>query len=433
MMNSTGKLGGFCRDCMTPRTKDAPRCLKCGSPRAAMHPELDQLSIAHIDCDAFYASVEKRDNPELRDKPVIVGGGKRGVVSTCCYIARIRGVRSAMPAFKALQLCPDAVVVKPRMSVYASVGKQVRTMMEELTPAVEPISIDEAFLDLTGTEKLHQDTPARTLAKFAKRVETEIGISVSVGLSYCKYLAKVASDFEKPRGFSVIGKAEAMSFLYDKPVKMIWGVGPAFEKSLHRDGIKTIGQLQQMDENTLLKRYGVMGSRLFNLSRGIDHRSIERRGGAKSVSHETTFNEDHATAEVLVPVLRSLSEKVSARLKAKNIAGRTVILKLKDKEFKSITRNKQVGDATQLADRIFRTALPMLERELNGTKYRLLGVGVSDFVDAERADPLDLIDVDATRRAEVERAMDRLRGKYGEKAVETGYTFGTGNRGKPSK
>ena len=433
MMTSIGKLSGFCRDCMTPRTGAAKRCAKCGSPRAAIHPELDQLSIAHIDCDAFYASVEKRDNPDLRDKPVIVGGGKRGVVSTCCYIARIRGVRSAMPAFKAMQLCPDAVVVKPRMNVYASVGKQVRTMMEELTPAVEPISIDEAFLDLTGTEKLHQDTPARTLAKFAARVETEIGISVSVGLSYCKYLAKVASDFEKPRGFSVIGKAEAMTFLADKPVKMIWGVGPAFEKSLHADGIKTIGQLQQMDENTLMKRYGVMGSRLFNLSRGIDHRSIERRGGAKSVSHETTFNEDHATSEVLVPVLRSLSEKVSARLKDKNIAGRTIVLKLKDKEFKSITRNKQVSDATQLADKIFRTALPMLERELDGTKYRLLGVGVSDFVDAERADPLDLIDIDATRRAEAERAMDQLRGKFGEKAVETGYTFGTGNRGKPSK
>lgn len=433
MMTASSKSDGFCRDCMTPRTSNARRCVKCGSPRAASHPELDELSIAHIDCDAFYASVEKRDNPELRDKPVIVGGGKRGVVSTCCYIARIRGVRSAMPAFKALQLCPDAVVVKPRMSVYASVGKQVRTMMEELTPAVEPISIDEAFLDLTGTAKLHQDTPARTLAKFAGRVEAEIGISVSVGLSYCKYLAKVASDFEKPRGFSVIGQAEALSFLADKPVKMIWGVGPAFEKSLHADGIKTIGQLQQMDENTLMKRYGVMGSRLYNLSRGIDHRSIERRGGAKSVSHETTFNEDHATSEVLAPVLRSLSEKVSARLKEKNIAGRTIVLKLKDKEFKSITRNKQVDGATQLADKIFRTALPMLERELDGTKYRLLGVGVSDFVDAERADPLDLIDVDATRRAEAERAMDQLRGKFGEKAVETGYTFGTGNRGKPTK
>ena len=432
-MTASSNSEGFCRDCMTPRTSNTRRCVKCGSPRAAVHPELDALSVAHIDCDAFYASVEKRDNPELRDKPVIVGGGKRGVVSTCCYIARIRGVRSAMPAFKALQLCPDAVVVKPRMSVYASVGKQVREMMEELTPAVEPISIDEAFLDLTGTEKLHQDTPARTLAKFAKRVETEIGISVSVGLSYCKYLAKVASDFEKPRGFSVIGKAEARSFLADKPVKMIWGVGPAFEKSLHADGIKTIGQLQQMDENTLLKRYGVMGSRLYNLSRGIDHRSIERRSGAKSVSHETTFNEDHATVEVLAPVLRSLSEKVSARLKAKNIAGRTIVLKLKDKEFKSITRNKQVDGATQLADKIFRTALTMLERELDGTKYRLLGVGVSDFVDAERADPLDLIDVEAMRRAEAERAMDKLRGKFGEKAVETGYTFGTGIRGKPTK
>ncbi|KAG1668248.1 DNA polymerase IV [Nymphon striatum] len=421
---------GFCRDCMTPRTTQTRRCAKCGSPRAVSHAEIDQLSIAHIDCDAFYASVEKRDNPELRDKPVIVGGGKRGVVSTCCYIARTYGVRSAMPAFKALKLCPHAVVVKPRMHVYANVGKQIRTMMEDLTPAVEPISIDEAFLDLTGTEKLHRDTPARTLAKFAKRVENEIGISVSVGLSYCKYLAKIASDFEKPRGFSVIGEAEALSFLADKPVKMIWGVGPAFEKSLHRDGITLIGQLQQMDENTLLKRYGVMGSRLFKLSRGIDHRTIKKpSGGAKSVSHETTFNEDYATADVLVPVLRALSEKVSARLKYKNIAGRTVVLKLKDKEFKSITRSKQVSNATQLADKIFRTALGMLEKELDGTQYRLLGVGVSDFVDAERADPMDLIDVDATRRAEAERAMDHLKEKYGEKAVETGYTFGKGNRG----
>lgn len=432
-MNDVATLP-FCRDCLRPRKKPVRRCGHCGSPRFADHSELHQLSIAHIDCDAFYAAVEKRDNPDIRDQPVIVGGGKRGVVSTCCYIARTYGVRSAMPAFKALNLCPDAVVIKPRMAVYAQVGKQVRRMMEELTPAVEPISIDEAFLDLTGTERLHKDSPARTLAKFAKRVEDEIGISVSVGLSYCKYLAKVASDFEKPRGFSMIGEAEALEFLADKPVKMIWGVGPAFEKSLHADGIKLIGQLQQMDENTLMKRYGVMGQRLFNLSRGIDHRTIKRpSGGAKSVSHETTFNEDHATAEVLVPVLRALSEKVSDRLKHKNIAGRTVVLKLKDKEFKSITRSKQVGGSTQLADKIFRAALAMLEKEINGTKYRLLGVGISDFVDAERADPMDLVDVGATRRAEAERAMDKLRGKFGDKAVETGYTFGTGNRGKPRK
>lgn len=422
---------GFCRDCMTPTTAGKNRCIKCGSPRNVVHDEIDELSIAHVDCDAFYASVEKRDNPDIREKPVIVGGGKRGVVSTCCYIARTYGVRSAMPAFKALKLCPDAVVIKPDMAKYARVGKQVRAMMEDLTPAVEPISIDEAFLDLSGTEKLHKDTPARTLARFARQIEDEIGISVSVGLSYCKYLAKVASDFEKPRGFSVIGQAEALEFLADKPVKMIWGVGPAFEKNLHNDGIKTIGQLQTMDLGTLMKRYGSMGQRLFNLSRGIDDRTIKRRGGAKSVSHETTFNEDHSTEEVLVPVLRSLSEKVSARLKEKGIAGRTVVLKLKDKDFRSITRNRQTGDPTQLADRIFRTALGMLEKEIDGTKFRLLGVGVSDLVAAERADPLDLVDVKATRRAEAERAMDKLRGKFGEKAVETGYTFGTGNRGKP--
>ncbi|WP_035266412.1 DNA polymerase IV [Ahrensia sp. 13_GOM-1096m] len=424
---------GFCRDCMTPRKTSARRCVKCGSPRKAEHPELNELAIAHIDCDAFFASVEKRDNPDIRDKPVIIGGGKRGVVSTCCYIARTYGVRSAMPAFKALELCPHAVVIKPDGEKYARVGRQVRTMMEELTPAVEPISIDEAFLDLNGTEKLHKDTPARTLAKFAKRIEDEVGISVSVGLSYCKYLAKIASDFEKPRGFSIIGKAEALTFLADKPVKMIWGVGPAFERTLHNDGIKLIGQLQQMDEGTLMKRYGSMGQRLYNLSRGIDRRTIERRGGAKSVSHETTFNEDHATADVLVPVLRALSEKVSARLKEKNIAGRTIVLKLKDKEFKSITRNKQLSDPTQLADKIFRTAMSMLEKEINGTKYRLLGVGVSDFADSDRADPMDLVDIDGTRRAEMERAMDKLRGKFGDRAVETGYTFGKGNRGRPKK
>jgi DNA polymerase-4 len=182
------------------------------------HAEIDALTLAHVDCDAFYATVEKRDNPELADKPVIIGGGKRGVVSTCCYIARIHGVRSAMPMFKALDACPDAVVIKPDMEKYARVGREVRRMMEELTPLVQPISIDEAFLDLAGTERLHKDTPARTLARFAARVEAEIGITLSVGLSYCKFLAKVASDLDKPRGFSVIGKEEALAFLGPRPV-----------------------------------------------------------------------------------------------------------------------------------------------------------------------------------------------------------------------
>ncbi|MEO0544235.1 MAG: DNA polymerase IV [Pseudomonadota bacterium] len=426
-------LPGFCRDCLTPVAGAEKRCRQCGAPRIARHDELHDLSIAHIDCDAFYAAVEKRDNPAIRDQPVIIGGGRRGVVSTCCYVARTYGVRSAMPMFKALKLCPDAVVVKPNMDKYASVGREVRERMLSLTPMVEPLSIDEAFLDLSGTERLHHDTPARTLARFANDIASDIGITVSVGLSYCKFLAKVASDFEKPRGFSVIGRAEALAFLADKPVTMIWGVGKAFAASLERDNIRTIGQLQTMDEGDLMKRYGVMGRRLYRLSRGMDDRSVQPRAGAKSISHETTFNEDHRDLDVLVPVLRALSEKVSDRLKAKGLAGRTVVLKLKTADFKSRTRNRALGDPTQLADRIFRTALPLLEKETDGTAYRLLGVGVSDFDDPERADPVDLIDMDAAKRAKAELAIDSLRGKFGERAVETGYTFGTGNRGKPIK
>lgn len=418
-------LFGFCRDCLAPQRTTARRCHACGSPRLARHAELDRLSIAHIDCDAFYAAVEKRDNPDLRDKPLIIGGGKRGVVSTACYIARIHGVRSAMPMFKALDACPQAIVLPPNMEKYAKVGREIRQMMLELTPLVEPISIDEAFLDLTGTAMLHREPPARVLARFAKRIEDEIGITISVGLSYCKFLAKIASDFEKPRGFSIIGEKEAVSFLRDKPVTMIWGVGKAFATTLEGNGIRTIGQLQDMDEATLMKTYGLMGQRLYRLARGIDPRRVEPGGEMKSVSAETTFNTDLSAAGDLVPILRGLSEKVSRRLKAGGIAGRTVVLKLKTQDFKSRTRNRQLSDPTQLADRIFRTGLNLLEKELDGTKFRLIGIGVSDLESAARADPPDLVDAQATKRAVAESAIDKLRTKFGNKAVETGYTFGT--------
>ncbi|MBN9072641.1 MAG: DNA polymerase IV, partial [Rhizobiales bacterium] len=306
---------GFCRDCLARQGGGQPRCERCGSPRLVRHDELYDLSIAHIDCDAFYAAIEKRDRPELRDRPLIVGGGKRGVVATACYIARIRGVRSAMPMFKALEACPDAVVVKPDMEKYVGVGRQVRAMMQALTPLVEPVSIDEAFLDLSGTQRLHGMPPALVLARFAKDVENAIGISVSAGLSYCKFLAKVASDFRKPRGFSVIGRAEAVSFLADQPVTLIWGVGRAFAAVLERDGIRTIAQLQKLDRGELLRRYGTMGDRLHRLSRGEDDRSVHPDRDAKSVSAETTFDQDLASSADLVPVLRALSEKVSGRLK----------------------------------------------------------------------------------------------------------------------
>lgn len=425
---------GFCRDCLSLQAASGRRCAKCGSPRLVAHEELYRLSLAHIDCDAFYASVEKRDNPALQDKPVIIGGGKRGVVSTCCYIARIHGVRSAMPMFKALAACPQAIVIKPDMEKYVRVGREVRDMMQTLTPLVEPISIDEAFLDLVGTERLHGMPPALVLARFARRVEAEIGITVSVGLSYCKFLAKVASDLNKPRGFQVIGEAEAVAFLAPQPVTLIWGVGKAFAATLERDGIRTIGQLQTMERNDLMRRYGSMGDRLHHLSRGQDERRVHIEREAKSVSAETTFNDDLSSTEDLIPVLRALSEKVSARLKKAGIAGRTIVLKLKTQDFKLRTRNRQLADPTRLADRIFSTGRELLAKETDGTRYRLIGIGVSDLTDDSRADPRDLVDEKAARRALAEDAIDTLRGKFGRTAVETGYTFGKGrNAHRPAE
>lgn len=422
---------GFCRDCLSLQREQSRRCSACGSPRLQRHADLYRLAIAHVDCDAFYAAVEKRDNPALRDRPLIVGGGRRGVVSTACYLARIRGVRSAMPMFKALEACPDAVVVKPDMEKYARVGRQVREMMLALTPLVEPVSIDEAFLDLSGTEKLHGHPPALALGRFAAQVEQQIGITVSIGLSYCKFLAKVASDLDKPRGFSVIGRAEATGFLAPQPVTLIWGVGRAFAAALERDGLRTVGQLQQIERAELIRRYGSMGNRLWQLARGVDERRVDPGQDAKSVSAETTFDTDIAALDELVPVLRTLSEKVSARLKKGRLAGSTVVLKLKTAQFRTRTRNRRLADPTRLADRIFQTGLELLRREVDGTRYRLIGIGVGDLSDPDRADPPDLVDAGARKRALAEGAMDSLREKYGKAAIETGYTFGKGRRARP--
>jgi len=414
----------LCRDCLRRLDCNSARCRHCGSPRLLGHPELDRLTIAHIDCDAFYASVEKRDNPALANLPVIIGGGRRGVVSTACYVARIAGVRSAMPMFKALQACPEAVVIRPNMDKYVAVGRQVREMMRALTPLVEPLSIDEAFLDLSGTQRLHGASPAETLVRFAAAVEREIGVTVSVGLSYCKFLAKVASDREKPRGFSVIGRAEALEFLAGQPVSLIWGVGKATQAKLADEGVTRIGQLQQMDAAALTRRYGVIGLRLASLARGVDNRKVDPDGEAKSVSAETTFDDDRGNAEELVAILRGLSEKVSARLKRSHIAGQTVVLKMKTADFRTRTRNRTLADPTQLSDRIFRIGHEMMERELDGkTKFRLIGIGVTGLCHDDRADPDDLIDPLAGRRAKAERAMDKVRNRFGGHAVDTGLTF----------
>ena len=416
----------LCRDCLARPASGARRCQACGSPRLLTHEELDRLSIAHIDCDAFYAAVEKRDNPAIRDKPVIVGGGTRGVVSTCCYIARTFGVRSAMPMFKALALCPDAVVVRPDMAKYAEVGREVRARMTALTPLVEPISIDEAFLDLTGTERLHGGSPALTLAAFARSIEKDLGITVSVGLSYCKFLAKMASDLDKPRGFAVIGEAEAQDFLRPLGVGAIWGIGKVGEERLKREGYHTIGDLQRADQGELLRRIGPEGTRLWKLAHGKDDRAVSPDRETKSVSAETTFNTDVSDPHDLARDLFRMSEKVSARLKAAGISGRTVTLKLKTGDFKLRTRARALPAPTQLAARIFEAGRQLLEKETDGTRFRLIGIGVSDLAEAQEADQGDLVDTRAHRDKAQEAAVDALRARFGRGAVVKGITFDEG-------
>jgi DNA polymerase IV len=417
------KNAAFCRDCLNPVGERDRRCPICRGPRLLRHPELGSLSIAHIDCDAFYAAIEKRDNPDLKDKPVIVGGGKRGVVSTACYVARISGVKSAMPMFKALKLCPEATVVNPRMDRYAEVGREVRRLMLELTPLVEPLSIDEAFLDLRGTERLHHGPPALSLAKLARRIEKKIGISVSIGLSYNKYLAKVASDLDKPRGFSVIGRAEALAFLASKPVSLIWGVGKTTQLSLARQGIATIGQLQSMEKKELVRRFGAIGSRFYHLSRGEDDRNVSPDGEAKSIGAETTFFEDIADGAELQRILWQMAEKVSRRTKRAGLSGATVVLKLKTSTFKLRTRSQTLADPTQLAERIFETARVLLRREVDGTAFRLIGVSISTLSPAETDAELEDLEPALSRKAKAERAMDGLRAKFGLGAVEKGLSF----------
>jgi DNA polymerase-4 len=411
---------GFCRDCRCDVPKAVTRCPTCGSPRLIRHAELATLAIAHVDCDAFYATIEKRDDPTLADKPVIVGGRQRGVVLTACYVARTYGVRSAMPMFEARRLCPHASVVRPNMEKYAEVGRQVRALMRDLTPLVEPVSIDEAFMDLSGTQRLHGVAPAKTLAGFAERVERELSITVSVGLSCNKFLAKIASDLDKPRGFAVLGGGEAAKFLATKPVSLIFGVGKVTQARFARDGLRTIGDLVRIGEVELMRRYGAEGVRLSRLARGLDDRRVTPERETKSVSAETTFDQDIAEFRQLELRLWRLSEKVSARLKGSELAGSTVTLKLKTADFRIRTRAYSYDHPTQLAAKIFAAGRELLARETDGTQFRLLGIGVTALCDANAADLIDLLD---RRTTQAERAIDRLRERFGEEAVVKGLAL----------
>ncbi len=413
---------GFCRDCLSDARADAP-CPSCDSSRVLAHPELETLAIAHLDCDAFYAAIEKRDDPSLNDKPLIVGGETRGVVSTACYIARRYGVRSAMPMFQAKKLCPQAVILKPRHSHYSQVARQIRGMMEELTPLVEPLSLDEAYLDLSGTERIHHRSPARTMAALAARIEHEVQITVSIGLSGNKFLAKLASELDKPRGFAVIGMAEARSFLRDKEIGIMRGAGKVLQARLGRDGITTIGQLQDADPRELANRYGATGLWLHRMANAQDSRRVDTEGEMKTISSETTFDKDLSSYAELEAILWRQSERVSARAKKMNLSGRTVVLKLKTADFRLRTRSASLDAPTQLADRIFRTTKAALKREADGTRFRLLGVGLSNLAPAQEADPSSLIDPQGDKRAAAERAMDKIRAKFGGEAVGKGRSL----------
>jgi DNA polymerase-4 len=385
------------------------------------HAELNDLTIAHMDCDAFYASVEKRDNPGLEGKPVIIGGGRRGVVSTACYVARIRGVHSAMPMFKALKLCPDAVIIKPRMDAYVEASRAIRKMMEDLTPAIEPLSLDEAFLDMTGTTRLHGAPPAVMLARLVRRMKDELGLTGSIGLSHNKFLAKVASDLDKPHGFSVIGKAETQDFLRDKPIKLIWGVGAVTQAALDKAGIRTFADLLRWEKEDLILRFGGMGERLWHLARGQDRRRVSAHEPVKSISKETTFGDDTGDPDILDGHIWRLSEQVADRAKARDIAGRIVTLKLKRADFKTLTRRVSLSDPTQLADRIYRHARALFDQLDDPGPFRLIGCGISDLSNSEGADLAgDLLDPNAGKRSKAERATDSIRDRYGSKAIVKG-------------
>ena len=377
-----------------------------------------------MDCDSFYASVEKRDCPELIDKPVIIGGGTRGVVSTACYIARIRGVHSAMPMYRALKLCPDAVVIRPRMKLYAEISLQIRKMMLELTPSVEPISLDEAFLDLGGTQRLHKKPPAVLLAELTNRIKNELGLTGSIGLSHNKFLAKVASDLNKPNGFSIIGKLETEKFLYNKPVNILWGVGAGTKEKLEAMGIKTLSDLLRWEESDFVRKFGTSGKRLKALASGKDNRRVMAERLIKSISNETTFGEDILKHEILIGHLWRMCEKVSDRAKSREIAGKVGVIKLKTDKYRLITRRLTFKEPTNMADRLFNALEPLLKSEIKEVKFRLLGVTLTDLCDQKYADLTnDLLDPNAQNRQKAELATDKIRRKFGVNAIIKGRSL----------
>ncbi len=377
--------------------------------------------ILHADMDAFYASIEQRDRPELFGKPVIVGGeGRRGVVATASYEARVFGVRSAMPGGRARALCPQGIFMTPRMDVYASVSDQVRAIFERYTPLVEPLSLDEAFLDVTGSRALFGDGAA-IAARVRADVRAETGLTVSVGVATSKYVAKVASDLRKPDGLVVVPAGGERAFLAPLPFGRLWGAGPVTQQRLREARVTTIGDVQRLSREELARWVGEAAAEHYHaLASGIDPREVEPDRDAKSISHETTFPEDVSSDERCRRVLLELSEAVGRRLRRHGIRGDVVRLKLRYPPFETHTRQRKLAAATDDDLEIYRTAKALLDdARPSGRPVRLLGVGVGGLLEGRR--PRQGLLFDEPRAAEKSRsllrAMDAIRDRFGDDAI----------------
>lgn len=371
--------------------------------------------------DAFYAAIEQRDRPELRGKPVIVGGdGPRQVVSTASYEARVFGVRSAMPGVRAKQLCPHGIFVVPRMAVYAAVSEQVRTVFERFTDQIEPLSLDEAFLDVTGSRALFGDG-VTIAARIKNEVKAATQLTVSVGVATSKYVAKVASDLRKPDGLVEVPPGTERTFLAALPVSRLWGVGPVTQQQLERAGLRSIGDVQARSQAQLVAAFGAnLGEHLFVLANGLDPRSVEPDRAAKSIGHEMTFAEDLHGEDQVKGVLLQLAEMVGRRLRRAHVRGRVVRLKLRYPDFTTLVRQQQVGPtADDLA--IYRTGCALLDKVWNQhLGVRLLGVSVASLGDDAAPTQGSLFAPPPQKRDRLLKAMDRIRDRHGEDSVRHG-------------
>lgn len=379
--------------------------------------------ILHIDMDAFYASVEERDNPSLVGKPVIVGGSAegRGVVAAANYEARKFGVHSAMPAARAKRQCPHAVFIKPRIDYYASVSRQIRDIFEQFTPLVEPLSLDEAFLDATGSESIFGPS-AEIGRQIKQRILTELKLVASVGGAPNKFVAKIASDLNKPDGFCVVESDEVQSFLDPLPVGRLWGVGKVTGQVFERLAIRTIGQLRQMPLDTLNDLFGPTGEHYWQLAHGMDDRKVVPDREAKSISNETTFAEDIADIEVLRAWLVDVVEQVSRRLRRHDIKGRTVELKVRFADFKTISRSLTLSEPTNITQELLEAGVELLTKRLptRHLPVRLLGFGVQKLDNSGRSQQQLFDRPDRERHRELDRVADQITAKFGKSTIRRG-------------